>query len=228
MSNISNYTGKFRLNNNAGAQDQNLGRAVRKPRETSACTRCRFAKLKCDKGRPCSCCVRTDGGSSCSYSMVTKDRHESRNSAQERLQRLESMVAQLLQNQKTTTITVVQPQSPTDLAVEPGRSASQALSHDTDSKYPTVLEDVMDSLNELKLTLPTMEVELEESLELEESMRESERIFASSSKYSMDQILFKYLPDRRECDALLSAYYQGNVFLHPAVCFALLKSPCGR
>jgi hypothetical protein len=129
------------------------------------------------------------------------------------------MVAQLLQNQTTTTIPFVQPQAVPDTALEPNRSAFHASSHDSKAlKYPTVLEDIMNNLNELKLALPGFTVELEESHELKDSMRGSERIFASSSKYSLKQIVSKYLPERKECDELLSAYYQGDVFLQPAVC----------
>jgi hypothetical protein len=84
-------------------------------------------------------------------------------------------------------------------------------------KYPTVLEDIMNDIMELKLTLPTMTDELEGMPAIEYGMRDSERIFASSSCGTLNQILLAYLPERKEADALLFSYLQGELVIQPFV-----------
>jgi hypothetical protein len=77
-------------------------------------------------------------------------------------------------------------------------------------KYPTVLEDIMNNINELKLALPLISGETEKAPGVEYRMEGNERIFGSSSAYSMDRILFDYLPPKVDADRLLAIYFHGN------------------
>ena len=138
---------------------------------------------------------------------------EHRTAAEERLMRLESLVTQLMQNSATPSDhrkPVTPPENEADLAPV-GRGMTAQM------KYPTVLEDIMDNIQELKLALPSIETDVEQVLPVEYSMRGSARIFASSSKYTLEQILAQYLPDRSIADDLLKGYMQGDSFIQPFV-----------
>lgn len=215
MSDISKFTGRFRINT---SQNSASRKVTKKPREALACTQCRTSKLRCDKARPCSSCVRRDGGISCSYMKSSVNDESSRTAAEERLDKLESMVQQLVESQASTTSSSaapLDPETPPNVVVDDTGVLREVPSEEL--KYPTVLEDIMDSINELKLALPSLANELETMPTNEQEMRGSERIFASASNYSLEQILSQYLPSRIEADDLLKEYSQGDAFIQPFV-----------
>lgn len=142
----------------------------------------------------------------------------SRTAAEERLDKLESMVQQLVESQASTTSSSaapLDPETPPNVVVDDTGVLREVPSEEL--KYPTVLEDIMDSINELKLALPSLANELETMPTNEQEMRGSERIFASASNYSLEQILSQYLPSRIEADDLLKEYSQGDAFIQPFV-----------
>ncbi|KAB8079468.1 hypothetical protein BDV29DRAFT_164481 [Aspergillus leporis] len=59
MSNISRFTGKFRARIEPSALHETLAAKVTKRQRASlVCDQCRKSKLRCDKGQPCSSCVK--------------------------------------------------------------------------------------------------------------------------------------------------------------------------
>lgn len=70
-----------------------------------SCYPCRTKKLKCDRGHPCSNCVKRDGtsASSCSYAAPVSRKKNSQDASspddmQNRIDRLESLVLSLMHN----------------------------------------------------------------------------------------------------------------------------------
>jgi hypothetical protein len=138
--------------------------------------------------------------------------------AGDRLDRLELMVTQLIQSRDAALRMVPKPDTPPDIMVSQATTDSETPESIACAlKYPTVLEEIMDNIMELKLTIPSLSNELEEMPATEYNMQGSERIFASSSNLTLDQIISQYLPARDEADDLVSIYLYGELIIQPYV-----------
>ncbi|KIW07540.1 hypothetical protein, variant 2 [Verruconis gallopava] len=215
MSDISKYTGRFRIN--VGSQDTQARKVAKRPRESLACDQCRDAKVRCNKGRPCSSCVKRNGGSSCSYQKPSAGEDMTRSVAEDRLDKLERMVTLLMQNQAAPMTPLQQPTTPPDAIDRQDRNELSAWSADAKAKYPTVLEDIMNSIHDLKLALPEVREEVERMPSAEYRMRGSERIFGSASSRSIEEVLKRYMPSREESDRLLEVFFVGDTFILPFI-----------
>ena len=90
-----------------------------------SCIHCRHAKLKCDREKPCSQCVKRGRASICSFP-APNPRKRPAVSMQNRLKHLESLVKGVMTNQ-----------SPDDRSKTPSNSRTTAsLSTDTQSQLP--------------------------------------------------------------------------------------------
>ncbi|KAK9349595.1 hypothetical protein V1523DRAFT_422431 [Lipomyces doorenjongii] len=102
MSDFSSFTGKFRTRRDT-LQKSSTAKVTKRHRESLVCNQCRKSKLRCDRGQPCSSCVKRDDADACSYRSTTGSRVDnSRQAAVEgRLTHLESLVKNLMWNQES-------------------------------------------------------------------------------------------------------------------------------
>jgi hypothetical protein len=126
------------------------------------------------------------------------------------------MVTQLMQNQIPTPTIQAQPTARSDMIINHSVAYEIPLTENA-NKYPTVLEDVMNSINELKMALPSMSEEVVDRPINGHGTSGSECIFGSSSTYSIGQILSQYLPDKVDADRLLATYFGSDTFIQPFI-----------
>lgn len=68
MADFSIFTSKFRAHKN-DSHESPAARVMKRPR--LMCNQCQKSKLRCDRGHPCSSCVKKDEASACSYQRPT-------------------------------------------------------------------------------------------------------------------------------------------------------------
>jgi hypothetical protein len=226
MSDISSFTGKFR-SHKVGSQDLSDSRVTKRTRESLACNQCRRSKLRCNRGQPCSSCVKRDEATFCNYQRLAEPRLDvnSRTVAEERLLHLESMVRDLMQNQAArqlssdvTTVKAAAAQVPPH---DSAASLDQARPEQIDAtRYTgsTHWSAILDDIQELKVVLGGS-VEGQEADTTPSGVRAlaSELIFGSSRDHDIQQIISQYLPPKIEVDRFLSIYFQGESFIIPFV-----------
>jgi hypothetical protein len=222
MANISSFTGKFRLQSDAD-------RIVKRPRATLTCAPCRQAKLRCDKGQPCSSCVKRGETARCAYGARNGDPPaERQNVAEQKLAHLESMVLQLMQDQKN------QLPTPPDLSGSkpafphggagdiPGIGSPVGIhnGYAGSTHWSTMLDDIQD----LRQLLDNGSADPEHD-ELASS-QPKEVIYGIPEMYSLDQIISDYLPSRAEVERLTAVYFSGETFILPILHQAQFQRQC--
>lgn len=85
-------------------------------------------------------------------------------------------------------------------------------------QYPTVVEEIMDSIRQLRLELPVPhdEPDFEAPIMGGEST-DDECIFGLSTSYSRNAILSQYMPSDQEAERLLATYFGGDTFIQPFI-----------
>lgn len=222
MTDISSFTGKFRAHK-ISPHESPAARVTKRPR--LVCNPCQKSKLRCDRGQPCSACVKKDEAAACSYQHSRTE--ISRNvAADDRLLHLESVVKQLMQNQvPAVSAELVTPPGEKPHGTEGGvgrpRNGEQTENKNTTYVGSTHWSAVLDDIHELKVVLggsaDIQQGEEDEPVAAEVPASGSELIFGSSSDYSLQRIISQCLPPKVETDRFLSIYFQGETYIVPFV-----------
>lgn len=209
MSDISTFTGKFRAHKGSSYK-LSTGGVTKRPRDSLVCSPCRNSKLRCDRGQPCTSCIKRDEAAACTYQRATglvadNSLHAV---AEDRLLHLESMVKELMQNQPSTRAGTypisAKILAPPDLPRHLAETADQPRSAQVDdsARYvgSTHWSAILEDLQELKVVLggSAGAQESEDPIQPEAPALGSELIFGSSHDYSLQQILSEYLPSKVE------------------------------
>lgn len=214
MAEISQFTGKFKVAGIRKQRPENTG-AIKRQRQSLACHQCRNSKLRCDKARPCSSCTNRDIGGSCSYDIPLDG--GTKPATENRLNRLEALVAQLLDSQNVTR-PVDDPNTPPSLPDDRLRSNVGRGDSVLKDQYPTVVEDIMDSIHQLRLSLPfTGDQPDFESPAVDGKSMDDEFIFGLSASHSRSTVLSQHMPSEREAEQLLATYFGGDTFIQPFI-----------
>ncbi|TVY29152.1 Fusarisetin A cluster transcription factor [Lachnellula hyalina] len=223
MAQLSNLTGKFRINGNAS----HTSKVTKRPRETLVCLQCKASKLRCDRGQPCSGCLKRDVACSYHKSTLATDGAPRNTVAEDRLLHLESMVKSLMQervqsgNSGMPENTMTPPEN-TPPAHDPSEHLDQSrgeLINNGNYVGSTHWSAILDDIQELRLVLggSTDIPESEGDLAAVRPSVNSEVIFGSSSKYSVQQIVSQHLPPKVEVDRALSFFFRGETFIVPFI-----------
>ena len=188
---------------------------VKRQRPTLVCDHCKASKLRCDRNRPCSRCVRRDGGTSCSYNGLLRARGQP--AIEERLQHLEAKVIQLL-DATDPSEPVHSSRLPSDSTGKQAHVFSGRELGLSKNQFPTVVEEIMESIHQLRLELPTT---VDES-DLEESIADGNDVVSKSilglpSASSKGAILSQYMPLQKDADHLLETYFGSGTFVQPFI-----------
>ncbi len=225
MSDFSNLTSKFRVHKN-GPQDS-LGKNNTRPRESLVCNTCRRSKLRCDRGQPCSSCLKRD--EACSYQRSTVSyNHEV---AEGRLSHLEATVKQLIQQNQaqasSQTVSNTEPRDPAiplellphDLSLPVNQQPRNERGEKDRYFGSTHWSAMLDDIQELKVILGSS-VDAQGTggiVPLEVSDSNTELIFGSFKDYDIKQIISQHLPPKVEVDRLISTFFRGETFIVPFV-----------
>lgn len=224
MADISTFIGKFRASK-GGLHEVSSAKVIKRPRESLVCNPCRRSKLRCDRGHPCSSCIKRDEASSCSYHRVSVSRPENNRQtvAEERLVHLESMVKQLMQSQPSTQRPHAEPSpkpiTPPALLQDVTNIESQPQTDNHEYVGSTHWSAILDDIQELKAVLGKSLENQENTDHAVPETRDlgSEVIFGSPMDYSLRRVISRYLPPKIEVDRLVSLYFQGKTFIAPFI-----------
>lgn len=223
MSDIARFTGKFRARTNPNpSQKASTAKVTKSQRASLVCEQCRKSKLRCDRGQPCSSCIRRHESDACSYRQrlgptVNSGDHST---IESRLTHLESLLNALMRNKELPSEHEVVPPDLSRCSVDAATIQSQGDSID-DTAYvgSTHWSAILDDIHELQVALsgsidsqgvnklatpgaPTLGTEL---------------IFGSAHIYSLQQVMSRYLPSKLDIDRYLSLYFQGETFVIPFI-----------
>ncbi|KAG4433203.1 hypothetical protein IFR05_011311 [Cadophora sp. M221] len=218
MAEISKFTSKFRLN---GPAEPSSGKVFKRTR--LVCNQCKKAKVRCDRGQPCSTCLKKDDADSCSYQQSTPATAGRYTLAEDKLQHLESLVTNLIRNQNlASTVGIAAPDGLDDSSdkLHGGHISGEASSEIPDSYVgSTHWSAILDDIHDLKIALVGSPTTLDDELVLqpEPPLPDEELIFGVSTGYSLHQIISQYLPPKIEVDRCLSNYFQGETYIVPFV-----------
>jgi hypothetical protein len=136
---------------------------------------------------------------------------------EERLHRLEANVIQLLDAADTPESghSSKLPSNSTSNHVNISGGRGPGLLKD---RFPTVVEDIMDSIHQLRLELPNTidEPDVEEPINGREDMVDN-FILGLPVPPSKDTILSRYMPSQKEAEQLLGTYFGGGTFIQPFI-----------
>ncbi|KAK5062934.1 hypothetical protein LTR84_005010 [Exophiala bonariae] len=223
MANISAFTGKFRASK--GVVYESPAKVIKRPRDSLVCNQCKKSKLRCDRGHPCSSCVRRDEAARCSYhrSSTSATENTRQTVAEEKLVHLESIVKELMQTQpgahRLHAESIAKPITPPAVLQDIVQTESQTQIESYEYVGSTHWSAILDDIQELKAVLGKSldQQESEEHAVIETRALGSEVIFGSPNHFSLQQITSQYLPPKIEVDRLLSVYFQGKTFIAPFV-----------
>jgi hypothetical protein len=215
MSDFSSFTGKFRAHTNA-AQYSSAPKVTKRQRESHVCNQCRKSKLRCDRGQPCTSCLKRNEPHSCSYRQNADSRHSGGHQAavESRLAHLESLITDFLSQRdlKSSQEYLTSQESVEVVGNHSREEQSDAPAYAGFTHWSAVLDDI----HELKAVLGGPRAE---SPAPSKSVLTSSRdpIFGSPDSYSLQEIIDEYLPAKIDTDRLLSIYFQGETFIVPFI-----------
>lgn len=220
MSDLASFTGKFR------AHGPESSKVTKRPRPTLTCIPCRKAKLKCDKGQPCSTCVKRDDAARCSYGNPSSSESSTdpQNIAVQKLAHLEAMVLQLME-------------TPSDSQPKPGTSSTQPLTppnfHHDDKlidaspcskagEYAgsTHWSAMLDDIQGLRSVL-------NDQATWTEASAPGEVIYGLPGTYSLERLVLA-LPPKPDVERLLAIYFSGETFILPILHTGHFQRQCQR
>ena len=218
MSNISSFTGKFRLHSNHGTPGTKI---TKRPRPSTVCTQCRSNKLRCDRGQPCSNCVRRDQEAACNYEIQGSPADNGRN-AERRLDHLETMVRELMENRaaKKNANNII-----SDSVTPPETPAGVRNAQQNDIEYldhanyagSTHWSSILEDIYEIKVALGSSAAisAAGDPVPMDMPSLDSEPIFGLPSGYSMQRIIDQF--PKVELDRCLAVFFRTRTFIVPFV-----------
>ncbi|CAG8954361.1 hypothetical protein HYFRA_00005986 [Hymenoscyphus fraxineus] len=215
-----------------GTSGQPQPRVAKRNRQSISCSTCRSRKLKCDRQRPCSSCVKRGDGIPCTYAGPIKDARsrnvESRGSeVQLRLQKLEEMVTGLMHKTKEqneprnflSDLAITPPEmidpslktftgSVNEAGVAAPTEHSQLCDNDSGTRYlgATNWTTVLQNIREIQDVLDTG-VEEEPT---PNNLPSGQNILLDCSPMVPFSVLCSSLPPRATVDNLMSAYFNAK------------------
>lgn len=164
-------------------------KSITRTRPRHACTECRRRKLKCDKALPCAHCVKQGKGEACAYERPSQ--RERRESARERLSRLEGAVQSLISSNDQ-------------------QRAAPTVTHFAGATHWSAM---LDDIQELKDAMSD-DGQTESTDETLASKTSINRLFAGG-EMSLADILEIYLPSKAETDGLVARYFRSKALAAP-------------
>ncbi|KAE8132245.1 hypothetical protein BDV38DRAFT_297105 [Aspergillus pseudotamarii] len=223
MSDISKFTGKFRARKDPGSHHRAATAKVTKSQRVSlVCEQCRKSKLRCDRGQPCSSCIRRHESDACSYRqragpMVNKSDHST---VESRLTHLESLLKTLMRSRELPSENDMVPPDLSRRSIDAAAIQSQDDSIDATAYVgSTHWSAILDDIHELKVAL-SGSVENQGVNKLATPGAPAlgtELIFGSPHIYSLQHVMSLYLPSKVNVDRYLSSYFQGETFVIPFI-----------
>ena len=231
MSDLTNFTGKFRVRKTSSHQPV-ARKDAKRPR--LACKKCQESKLRCDRSHPCSNCVKKGELTRCTYQHDPEPRPgvDGNTIAEDRLSHLESMVRQLMKAQEPSQIHITgasseivrlpdqldNPAATTTIAVDAHRNET-AEDGGTGYVGSTHWSAILDDIQDLKAVLGNSPNYRRNSnlILSENSVLNRESIYGSPREYSLQQILANTLPSKVQVDRYLAGYFQGGAFIAPCL-----------
>ncbi|KAH6658085.1 hypothetical protein BKA67DRAFT_557117 [Truncatella angustata] len=198
-------------------------RVITRNRDKLACKECRRRKLRCDRLKPCSSCLRRGDETSCTYQppAPVADRSEQQSETQARLEHLEQLVQQLASQAS-------QPQqsslslTPPSQGFEAGGSGQHnivgsswdASCYNGATHWSAMLHDIQ----ELKLAMPIDDM-LASNSQIDDDDESSgvEILFGGATPLPLDVVLATYMPARQEVDRMISAYFRAGAVKAPFI-----------
>ena len=189
------------------ASSTSSGLAQRRPRPVHSCLQCRSKKLKCDKTRPCSSCVKSHRREQCLYELPTRSKSLREDTtvlttSQDALQETSSQrqIDHLLERIETLE-RKIEPPSPTNLPdtvkIKGARSRYQAVSDGIAPSFDDAREWILEPLRD---TTIRNKIKALRGVFLKIDDRPSRFLETSSIK--------QLLPEWQQCLALVKAYFQ--------------------
>lgn len=226
MADFSSMTSKFRTNTRKnGSTEASTSKITKRPR--LVCTQCHRSKLRCDRGHPCSNCIKKDEAAACNYDRPSGvgDNLSRRSEAGDRLSHLESMVKQLIQSQSQALTPPHNNETTRDASPVRSDGHTDATGFSNvrleNKQYvgSTHWSAVLDDIHDLKVILGRTTDAQDEVADFlpNDNCHSSEPIFGLPEGYSLDRILTQYLPAKVEVDRHLSKYFQGETFIVPFI-----------
>ena len=226
MSDLSSFTGKFRVQSNAV---NGSSKVTKRLRPSLVCNQCRKNKLRCDRSQPCGSCVKRDEADACSYQRGLGPQSElSRQAvAEDRLMQLELTIKQLMQNQASVqtqngvTCEEVQlqplesPPNAPDAAQKPCRGQNETTRYVGSTHWSSILDDIHELQTVLVGSADELDIEYPKPQRIPDL--DSELIFGAASAYSVQQIMSESLPPRVEVDRLVATYFRGEAYIVPFI-----------
>jgi hypothetical protein len=188
---------------------------LKRNRNALSCMSCQYRKLKCDRGQPCSACVRKHVAATCSYGKLSQNFRDEQKLSPEQMRKkimqLENRISELEQaGGQSHSDSQDGSKSPSPsyadfLACEGnlehhGKGTSYYGSTHWSALLPCIevlhLEDL--NGNELRSTLPETE---------ETPLNGPICLFSAQTSYTLNDILTQYLPPKAVIDQLLCTYF---------------------
>ena len=221
MAELSQFTSKFRLN---GSVESPPGKITKRP--CLACSQCKKAKLRCDRGQPCGSCIRRDDTASCSYQQQMLVAGGRNTIAEDKLQHLETLVTQLIQNQKSDASGNSNSLRKLELLSgipDKGRSPAETSAETSPARETYVgsthWSSILEDIHELKIALAETPETLKDEQFVSSDLLKSdgELIFGLPGNYSLGRIISQFLLPKVEVDRFLARYFQGETYIVPFI-----------
>ncbi|KAB8204302.1 hypothetical protein BDV34DRAFT_118894 [Aspergillus parasiticus] len=223
MSDISSFTGKFRARTNHNPSHKaSTAKVTKSQRASLVCEQCRKSKLRCDRGQPCSSCIRRHESDACSYRQragltVNNGDHST---IESRLTHLESLLKTLTRNKELLSEHDVVPPDLPRCSVDAAAIQSQGDSVDNTAYVgSTHWSAILDDIHELQVA-PSGSIDSQGVNKLATPGAPAlgtELIFGSPHIYSLQRVMSRYLPSKLDIDRYLSLYFQGETFVIPFI-----------
>ncbi|CAD0109657.1 unnamed protein product [Aureobasidium uvarum] len=225
MSDLTNFTSVF-------SSSVNNTRVAKRNRRPLSCSTCRDRKLKCDRQRPCSSCIKRGESSTCEYTSVAvkqkpKPRSVNSDAAASRLQRLEDMVNGLMHTAPMSNFVVTPPSSSISPQIDtPAYSEVSAGGHlsqqGTQVNYigGTHWASILESIHEIRSVMDSdLNDDPSEPAQPTPSSLKADPLFGQEELLTIDQVRAA-LPERHRVDSLVASYFKESfltlTFIHSA------------
>ncbi|ETN39995.1 uncharacterized protein HMPREF1541_04270 [Cyphellophora europaea CBS 101466] len=220
MTDISNFTGKFRLNG------PEAGKVTKRPRASLTCSQCRKQKLKCDRGQPCNSCIKRGDTARCSYGQhpTPEASADRQHLAEQKLAHLETMVLQLMQKAPDHEQTLPRAPSQTLTPPEPNNEVPEQRpgGYTGSTHWSAMLNDIQELKTAIGFEIASNAFDNPD----ETDAPPEEVIYGCSATYSLKRIVKDQLPAREDVERLLSIHFAGETFVLPIIHASHFRRQC--
>ncbi|KAH8908692.1 hypothetical protein BR93DRAFT_496754 [Coniochaeta sp. PMI_546] len=203
----------------ASQQQQQQQQHIKRTRVLLSCAPCRTSKLKCDRGQPCSMCVRKGRTDGCLYAPRPEKARPAKSMAA-RLKRLEGMVRGMMPGEGGEANVPAEPVSAESGDFSQGRGQVVVASGGKSTTYvgATHFMAMLDDIEDLKSYFEEDDTPSDGASEPDMDGQSSEVLMVNSSAPRSRRELLNHLPPRHIVDRLVmrffSAYSPSQHIIH--------------